>query len=105
MLKIKFLYFAKVKELIQNSSQEIEINHKSDLITHEVSEYGKIKIKVRELFEMVKKENKQIENDLDKIFKSCLLSLNDDYIDSDLNSEIEIEQGNVISIIPPISAG
>jgi len=105
MFKIKFLYFAKVKELIQKSSQEIEINKQSDSITYEVSEHGKIEIRVGEIFEIVKKANKQIENELEKIFKSCLLSLNDDYIDTDLNSKIEIDQTNVISIIPPISAG
>lgn len=113
--KMKFLYFAKLKEIIQKQSQEIIL--KNDLPNEKkfqifISERTsflntqlKLRIKIRDLFEIVKEENKQFKSELDKLLKSCLLAINDEYINDDMELEIELNEGDEISILPPISAG
>jgi molybdopterin converting factor small subunit len=111
--KLKFLYFAKLKEIIQKQSQEIILENdnenKFEIYNSEsrsvYNTHNKLRIKIRDLFEIVKKGNKQFESELEKLFISCLLSINDEYINNDLEMEIELNEEDEISILPPISAG
>ena len=43
------------------------------------------------------------EKELNEVFKNCILSLNDEYIDKD--KAITLKEGDELSVLPPISAG
>ncbi len=94
-IKIKIFYFAKIKEILKKSYDNLELD--SEII------------KTKEIFEHIKilnlnKENScKLQEDLQNAFVSCLISHNDEYID--IFSEIILKDGDEISIIPPISAG
>jgi molybdopterin converting factor small subunit len=44
-----------------------------------------------------------LRDELRPVFDTCLISLNDEYIERE--QEIQLKQGDEISILPPISAG
>jgi MoaD family protein len=89
LVKIKILYFAKVKEVLNKSSEEFQFD--SNITTG------------NDIIELVKNSHKSLEKDLNVILVNCLISFNDEYIEKDV--KIELKNGDEISIIPPISAG
>ena len=88
-VKVKLLYFAKVKEVTKKPSETIEI---------EAKEYN-----TDEIFDIVKKLYADQSKDLDVAFTNCMVALNDEYIDRD--AKFSVSEKDEISIMPPISAG
>jgi molybdopterin converting factor small subunit len=86
---IKILYFAKIKELLKKTHDYIDV---------ESSEFS-----YEDIFELVKKINVEKLDELSLVFTSCLISINDEYVDR--SSKIQINDNAEISILPPISAG
>jgi molybdopterin converting factor small subunit len=88
-IKIKIFYYAKIKEIMKKQFDEITIDS------------GKIKGK--HIFDFALIQNTTLADDLNSVFETCMLSLNDEYIDRE--EEISIKKGDEFSILPPISAG
>ena len=88
-IRIKLHYFAKIKEIMKKQCDEILVDKKT--------------IKAMEIFQFAINENKSHCNELKEIFDSCLISLNDEYVD--IEQVITIKNGDEFSILPPISAG
>ena len=89
IINIKVHYFAKIKEIMKKQNDVIYIDKKQ--------------IKGKEVFQLSINENRTLTNELIPIFQTCLIALNDQYIDRE--EEINLKNGDEISILPPISAG
>lgn len=90
-MKIRLLYFAKVKEILGKAYDMLEFE--GDKGSYTVDDV---------IMMLVKKyagEHIQIED----VLKCCLLSLNDEYINP--KEDFILKDNDEISIIPPISAG
>ena len=90
-IKVKILYFAKIKEIMKKGVDEIQISNSNTTI------------KGKEVFELVINKNTNLSHELKPVFDTCLISLNDEYVDRD--EEITLKSGDELSILPPISAG
>ena len=84
MVKIQVLFFAKAKELVNLSETEIELSQEQS---------------VTQLFEALELNWPEL-----KQFKRTFaLAHNEEYLD--LDSNVVLQNGDVIAIIPPISGG
>ena len=84
MVKIQVLFFAKAKELVNLSETEIELFEEQS---------------VTQLFEALELNWPEL-----KQFKRTFaLAHNEEYLD--LDSNVVLQNGDVIAIIPPISGG
>lgn len=98
-IQIKLLYFAKVKELLNNKAYDLVSLDTAD----ENNQYTEFK--VSDIFDLVKSYNKKFSEELKLIFPTCLIALNDEYIQTSPNQLIKIKDNDEIAILPPISAG
>ena len=89
VVRITILYFAKVKDILNKISDTYALENPF--------------ITTQEIFNIVKNLNVEKEIELNSILKTCLIAVNDEYLDSD--SEFLLEENMEISILPPISAG
>jgi len=98
-IKLKLLYFAKIKEILNNKSFEI-----IDLTVDNL--HMEAEMKVCEIYDLVKKSHPEHSKELDSVFVNCLIAINDEYISEiELGSIIKIKNLDEISFIPPISSG
>ena len=88
-VNVKILYFAKIKEIMKKSFDTVYLNNN--------------KILGKDVFDYAITQNSDLINELKPVFDTCLISLNDEYIERE--QEILLKQGDEISILPPISAG
>ncbi len=92
-IKIKILYFAKIKEILKKSSDTLAIEQ-TDIIQS---------ISTSELMDLIISLNPEYTTRLQEVFVNTLFSLNDEYIERESN--VQLKNGDEISVIPPISAG
>lgn len=88
-IKLKILYFAKVKEILRKSSDEIITQLKN--------------FKAKTVFQLCLDVNPNSVEQLKTVFESCMISLNDEYVDRE--DDISVKSADEFSILPPISAG
>jgi len=90
VIKIKVFYYASVKDIIKKPYDTFELNTDTLESTNSV-------------FKMILSKYSNDEKELNEVFKNCILSLNDEYIDKD--KAITLKEGDELSVLPPISAG
>jgi molybdopterin converting factor small subunit len=97
-IKVKVLYFAHIKDILKKGYDEIIFK------TTENLDSAVIKIKdFDEIFNFILEINKDINSSiLIEVLKTCILSLNDEYLE---NGTFELKNKDELSVIPPISAG
>jgi|LauGreDrversion4_2_1035121.scaffolds.fasta_scaffold1392475_1 molybdopterin converting factor small subunit len=88
-ITLKILYFAKLRDVLNKNSDTVSIDNN--------------KILGKDIFEYAITINPNVRDELRILLDTCLISLNDEYIDRE--QEINLKQGDEISILPPISAG
>ena len=90
MNTIKVYYFASVKDHIKKSYDIIEISTN----TFENTQV---------FLDFIASKYSSIEKELNVLFKNCLISINDTYLEKD--EKLVLKNDDELSIIPPISAG
>jgi molybdopterin converting factor small subunit len=91
LIKIKILYFAKVKEILKKSFDTLTLEENDSTI------------KTTDLMDKIISLNPEYSTRLKEVFTNSLISLNDEYIEKELN--VKLKNGDEVSLIPPISAG
>ena len=90
VITIKLFYFASIKDLIKKPIDTIKLSQ-------ERFENSNL------FFSYLASNYKLIEIELIELFKNCILSIDDEYIDR--NNVLVLKNGDELSVIPPISAG
>jgi molybdopterin converting factor small subunit len=90
-ITLKILYFAKLKDILNKNSDTVSVSIENN------------KILGKDIFQYAITINTNLRDELRPVFDTCLISLNDEYIERE--QEIQLKQGDEISILPPISAG
>merc|ERR1712136_699518 len=89
--KVRILFFAKARELVNQSETFVDLDSVSDPNLNGAILLGRI-IKGHPELEVIR--------------KSLILALNEEYIDVSDNSErIHLKSGDEIAVIPPVSGG
>ena len=85
MVQIKFLYFAKVKDITKVQNEVIEL-HSTSITTAEILKYLLLKYP-----------------SLETISKSIIFAHNEEYVE--YSHAIELKEYDEIALIPPVSGG
>ena len=85
---VKVLFFAKSKEITKISEGQLTLKTNST-------------IKIRQIYQALESQWP----DLKKLKRSFALALNEEYLDTNQNSVISVQESDTIAVIPPISGG
>ena len=85
---VKVLFFAKSKEITKISEGQLPLKTNST-------------IKIRQIYQALESQWP----DLKILKRSFALALNEEYLDTNQNSVISVQESDTIAVIPPISGG
>jgi len=85
---VKVLFFAKSKEITKIPEGQLTIKTNST-------------IKIRQIYQALESQWP----DLKKLKRSFALALNEEYLDTNQNSVISVQESDTLAVIPPISGG
>ena len=85
---VKVLFFAKSKEITKISEGQLTLKTNST-------------IKIRQIYQALESQWP----DLKILKRSFALALNEEYLDTNQNSVISVQESDTIAVIPPISGG
>ena len=84
---VKVLFFAKSKEITKISEGQLTFTNST--------------IKIRQIYQALESQWP----DLKKLKRSFALALNEEYLDTNQNSVISVQESDTLAVIPPISGG
>ena len=84
---VKVLFFAKSKEITKISEGQLTFTNST--------------IKIRQIYQALESQWP----DLKKLKRSFALALNEEYLDTNQNSVISVQESDILAVIPPISGG
>ena len=85
---VKVLFFAKSKEITKIAEGQLTIKTNST-------------IKIRQIYQALESQWP----DLKKLKRSFALALNEEYLETNQNSVISVQESDTLAVIPPISGG
>ena len=85
---VKVLFFAKSKEITKISEGQLTLKTNST-------------IKIRQIYQALESQWP----DLKILKRSFALALNEEYLDTNQNSVVSVQESDTIAVIPPISGG